>query len=58
VLWAFAKFCSAPLTTVKIQIRLKLQLNFRITYNEATQETYNEGQAMHNIIFPDEFSMQ
>jgi hypothetical protein len=58
VLWTFAKFCSAPHTTVKMQIRLKLQLNFRITCNEATQETSNEGQAMHNIIFPDEFSMQ
>ncbi len=40
------------------EIRLKLQLNFRITCIVATQVTSNEGQAMHNIIFPDEFSMQ
>jgi hypothetical protein len=49
---------SAVHGTAQMQVRLKLQLNFRITCNVATQDTSNEGQAMHNIIFPDEFSMQ
>jgi hypothetical protein len=31
----------------KYKVRLKLQLNFRITCNVATHETSNEGQASH-----------